>query len=259
MITNFKTQTRKDDIKLLMKLIFVFIIVAWLCTPPGNKILQICFWGNNAQYLYAKYIKKDDVNLYLYHRNNAVYLAKMDFKLKAFEEINKAISVYPSYLGDNKLEKLYRDKGLIYLYYGDYKEALSSLVKTKPVTIIDHLRLAMLFKTNGNYKHALSHCNEIFAIDYNAYAGYACAADVYAQAGKVVTSIRLFDLLVNKYPNRAKYYADRANYKKMIYDMEGYNEDMAKVKELASYTDLDFSITKNILSPKKLELSISKS
>ena len=45
-IQNFKVGNRKDDIKLLMKLIFVFIIVAWLCTPPGNKILQICFVYN---------------------------------------------------------------------------------------------------------------------------------------------------------------------------------------------------------------------
>ena len=133
---------------------------------------------------------------------------------------------------------------------------MSALAKTKPVTILDHLRMAMLFKVNGNYKLALTHCNEIFSIDFNAYAGYACAADLYAQVGKIDTSIRLYDLLLSKSPNRAKYYADRANYKKMLYDIDGYNEDMAKAKELSSYTDLEFSITKDILAPKKLDLSI---
>lgn len=256
MITNFKKQSRKDDIKLLIKVILLFVFIAWLCTPPGNKFLQVCFWGNNAQYMYAKYIKKDDTNAYLYHRNNAVYLAKMDFKLRAYDEINKAIAIFPSYLGDNKLEKLYKDKGMIYLYFGDYKEALSSFVKTKPVTILDFLRMAMLFKTNGNYKLALNNCNEILVTDFNAYAGYACAAEVYAAANKVDVSIRLYDLLISKSPNRAKYYADRANYKKLIYDIDGYNEDMAKAKELSSYTNFESSITRDILKPKKLDLSI---
>lgn len=256
MITNFRKQTRKDDIKFLLSVILIFVLVAWLCTPPGNKFLQVCFWGNNAQYLYAKYVKKDNANAYIFHRNNAVYLAKMDLKLKAYDEINKAIELYPSYYGDNKLNNLYKDKGIIYLFFGDYKEALGALVKTCPVTILDHLRIAMLFKTNGNYKLALNHCNEIFAIDFNAYAGYACAADVYAQVGKVDTSIRLYDLLISKSPNRAKYYADRAEYKRMLYDVVGYEEDMAKAKELSSYSNLEFSITKDILAPKKLDLSI---
>ena len=256
MITNFKKQSRKDDILFVLRLILVLVLIAWFCTPPGNKFLQVCFWGNNAQYMYAKYIKKDDTNAYVFHRNNAVYLAKMDFKTKAYAEINKAIEIYPSYMGDAKLERLYRDKAIICLYFKDYKDALSSMVKTRPVNILDNLRLAMLFKANNNYKYALSYCNEIFAIDFKAYAGYACAADVYAAAGRVSTSIRLFDLLIDKSPNRAKYYAERAMYKKMLHDIDGYNEDMNKAKELSTYANFNSSITRDILNPKRLDLSI---
>lgn len=255
MINNFRKQSRKEDLKLLLKVFLFFVVVTWLCTPPGNKLMQVLFWGNNAQYVYAKYVKKDDANAYLFHRNNAIYLAKMDFREKAYNEINKAIEIYPMYLGEKKLDGLYKDKGLICLYFKDYKEALKYLIRVKSVNILDNLRMAMLFKVNGNYKYALSYCNEIFAVDYNAYAGYACVADIYATAGKPGTSVRLFDLLISKYPKRAKYYADRAFYKKMLYDIDGYNEDMAKAKELSTFANFESSITRDILEPKRLDLS----
>ena len=61
MITNFNSKTsRKDDAKLLAWIVFGFLIVAWLCTPPGNKFLQICFWGNNTQLFMSKLIHNSD-------------------------------------------------------------------------------------------------------------------------------------------------------------------------------------------------------
>ena len=48
MITNFQKQSRKDDVKLLVWIVVGFLFIAWFCSPPGNKLLQLCFWGNNT-------------------------------------------------------------------------------------------------------------------------------------------------------------------------------------------------------------------
>ena len=54
MITNFQKQSRKDDVKLLVWIVVGFLFIAWFCSPPGNKLLQLCFWGNNTKYFITK-------------------------------------------------------------------------------------------------------------------------------------------------------------------------------------------------------------
>ena len=89
MITNFNAKNRKDDIKVLCLLIMGFFFVAWLCSPPGNKFAQLCFYGNNTQYFIAKMTnKKEDLEAWKFHRNNAIYLAKMERKRSALNEID---------------------------------------------------------------------------------------------------------------------------------------------------------------------------
>ena len=111
MITNIKKKSRKDDTKILSWIVFGFLFIAWLCTPPGNKFLQICFWGNNTKMFVEKMMNNSAATEYVFHRNNAVYLAKMySNKNSALIEMNKAIETLPSYASDSELKRLYKDR-----------------------------------------------------------------------------------------------------------------------------------------------------
>ena len=92
MITNMKKQNRKDDAVLLAWIAIIFLVVVWFVTPPGNKFTQLCFWGNNTKFFFAKMIGTSSSTEYIFHRNNAVYLAKMyPKKDTALKEMDKAI------------------------------------------------------------------------------------------------------------------------------------------------------------------------
>ena len=94
-------------------------------------------------------------------------------------------------------------------------------------------------------------------MDIRSYAGYACLADVYADAGKYESAVTIMDLLIDRVPNRGRYYYDRAQYKKMTNDINGYNSDMKKYEELSPGTKYSKSITKETLEPKFLMLTIN--
>ena len=257
MITNFNTNKRKDDIKLLTMLIVVFLFVVWLCTPPGNKFMQICFWGNNTQFFIAKLTNPDSVTEWVFHRNNAVYLARMEDKRSALREMDKAVQTMPSYASERELSKLYKDRAQLRLFYNDYKGALDDYLRvTTGLDLTDKFKIALLYKMNGNNKYALSFCNEILDVDSTAYAGYACVADVYDGVGRPDVAVKVYDLLIDRVSNRAKYYADRAMYKQKCGDVDGYNADMNKAKELLPTIDTKSSIIEETISPKKLTLQI---
>lgn len=259
MITNFSKQNRKDDAKALTTIVLVFLFVAWLCTPPGNKFAQIALYGHRTQFLVAKLTKPaSELNEWLYHRNNAIYLTQMDNEKDALREIDKAIIEFPSYVSEDRLLELYADRAKIRLYFKDYKGALSDYTKIKNLSINDDLRVAMLLKKIGNPKFALSYCTEILNAEPSAYIGYACIADIYASVGKYDSAIKVFDLLIDKKGGRALYYADRAKYKELNGDISGYNADMNTARELAPHTNLESTVLKNALSPKTLEFRILK-
>lgn len=259
MISNFNKKNRKDDIKALILLIAFFIFVIWLCTPPGNKFAQLALYGNNTQLLIAKLTKpSSELNEWLYHRNNAVYLHRMNDKKGALSEIDNAINTYPSYMSENSLKELYLTRAQLRLFYKDYNGSLSDYMRVDSLGLIDKFRVALLFKQVGNNKYALSYCNEILNIDTSAYIGYACIADIYAGVGKYDTAVRVYDLLIDRSPNRARYYFDRAGYKKMCGDIEGYNEDLKMAKSISSHLDTNYSIIKETLAPKSLSLDIIK-
>lgn len=256
MIKNLKPETKKNDAKILAWVIIGFLFVVWLCTPPGNKFMQVCFWGNNTQFMIAKLQNKDETTAYKFYRNNAIYLAKMDMKKKALAEMDTAIKSLPAYMPDGTLESLYRDSAQLKLFYQDYRGALNDYTKVKNLEFNDYFKLAMLYKVNGNNKYAVQYCNKIISIDSTAYAGYLCLADVYAGIGRADASVRIFDLLIDRVPNRAKYYADRANYKLIIGDKRGNFEDMEKAKELAPHMNFNTSLVKETLEPKVLTLTV---
>ncbi len=259
MITNFNNKNRKDDIKALLLLIVCFIFVVWLFTPPGNKFAQLALYGNNTQFLIAKLTKSnEELNEWRYHHNNAVYYVRMNNKEKALAEINNAISSFPAYLPESKLLNLYLVRAKMRLYYKDYNGALSDYMQLKSLSMLDKFRVALLFKQVGNKRYALSYCTEILNIDSTAYIGYACLADIYASAGKYDVAVRVYDLLLDRSKNRAKYYVDRAEYKKLCCDIDGYNADIEKAKSMSSSLDTPFMIINDTLNPKVLHLDVLK-
>ena len=68
-------------------------------------------------------------------------------------------------------------------------------------------------------------------------------------------NIRIFDLLIDRTHNRARYFADRAKYKKQSGDLVGYKEDIKKARELNPNIDKEESIIVQTLRPKKILFS----
>ncbi len=256
MIKNFG-KTKKNDSKFLILIIVGFLLTAWFCTPPGNKILQVCFWGNNTQLFIAKIFRNDEANEYKFYRNNAIYLAKMYSNQKAaLKEIDKAIKMYPVYGNDSELKNMYKDRAIIKTKAGDFKGALNDYINSEDIQFNDYLRVAMLFKEVGNYRESISFCNQILSVDSTAYAGYACLSDLYSSIGRYDIALNVWNLAIDRKPNNPRAYADRAKIKKALGDLEGYNTDMDKAKSYAPTMDFDESITYEAIHPKMIMLSV---
>lgn len=257
MITNFKKQSRKDDVILLTWVVVILLLVVWFIIPPRNKFTQICFWGNNAKFFFAKMIGTSASTEYIFHRNNAIYLARMNPKKTiALKEMDKAVQTLPSYASDKELRSLYKDRAEIKLFLGDYKGALNDFVNSDMITFNDSLKVAMLFKLAGNYKEALSYCNNILNKDNSAYAGFACIADIYTSVGRPDVALKVWDLAIDRNKNNPRAYADRALIKKAMGDMEGYNNDIKIAKEYSPALNIEDSIIEDALHPKMLILDI---
>ena len=242
---------RKEDIKILIAIIAVFMVIVWLCTPPGNKFAQLCFCGNNSQYFIAKIFTPEKVTEYQFHRKNAKYLADMGYKRAALREMDLAVKTLPTFVSDEVLYKLYQDRGTLKLYYGDYKGALNDFLLIKQPSVEIKFKTAILMNNLGYNRMAIKYCNELINADVNSYYGFACIADTYATAGKPRAAIKAFDLLIDRARGKSKYYIERANYKKMAGDMIGYEEDIAKAKELSNRVDLNATLVNETLHPKK--------
>lgn len=232
MATHFNKNTKNDEIKFIVRIVSVFLFVVWLCTPPGNKFLQICFWGNNTQLAIAKLTNNAKTTEYIYHRKNAIYYTKIKDKKSALKAINKAIETVPSYIDEKKVLGLYKDRALINIYFKENQAALNDYLRLKDLDIYDNLRIAQLLKEKGSLNMALSYCNNINAFNISNYSIYSCMADIYAAAGHYESSIKLFDILIQASSNVGTYYAERAYYKEKAGDVIGANEDRTKALEL---------------------------
>lgn len=259
MIGNFNNDKRKADLRTLLIIVFGALLTLWLVTPPGNKFAQLCFYGNNTKFVIAKYVQKVDVDEWIFHRNNAVYLAKMNNKRSALKEINLAFKTIPSYVDDSKYYALCRDSAIIKLYLKEYSAALNDFQKLPSRNMVDNLRVAMLYRKLGNYKEAARSCNEILKVDYEAYSGYACLASLYGDKGRYSTSIKIYDLLISRNSNRGKFYLDRAEYKKLQGDLDGYNNDVKKAESLNANIESNLNILEDAINPKSLDLTMKNS
>ena len=257
MITNLNKVRNKSDIKFIMTTVIVFLIALWFCTPPGNKLAQICFYGNNTRFFIAKLTKPNsELNEWVFHRNNAVYLTKMENKKAAIHSIELAKRTLPDYASKYELSKLYADSAQIKLYFGDTKGALNDFLRTDNPSMLDMLKIAMLYKKVGQSKYALSYCNTILNMNSDAYIGYACTANVYASAGRQDIAIKIYDILINKFPNNATYYSERAALKNEIGDLNGSSQDLEKAKEISPVIGKNFSLIREAEKPSRLTLTI---
>lgn len=265
MITNFKnppskkSEDKRNSVIFVASIIVVFVLAGWMIMPPIDKISQICYWGNNVHFFFAKLTGSSAATEYIFHRNNAIYLAKMYRNKKiALTEMNKAIETLPIYASDDELKTLYKERAEIKLYLGEYKSALNDYINSDKITFNDNLKVAMLFKMVGNYRAALSFCNNIINADSAAYAGFACMADLYISAGRPDVALNVWDLAIDRNKNNPRAYADRALVKKSIGDMEGYNKDVKMAKEYSPGINIEKSIIEETLHPKILTLAIRR-
>jgi len=257
-MTNYNKKNRKDDIRLLMIVVSVFLLVAWLCSPPGNKFLQICFWGNNTKLFIAKMLNNSEVNEYMFYRNNAVYLAKMfpKDKKKAVNEINKAIATIPSYVSDKQYKELYKDRAYIELYYGDYKSALNDFLRSGELSYTEYLPVALLFKELGDYRKAIPYCNAILNIDSTAYAGFVCLSEIYSSANRPDVALKIWDVAIDRKPNNARFYLERSKVKTMLGQYSEAEKDVNIAKSYMPNLDTKQSLVQDTLKPKILSLTI---
>lgn len=256
MITNFQKPNRKDDVMLLVCVVLGFLLLAWFCIPPGNKFVQLCFWGNNTKFFFSKIINGSKTSEYLFHRNNAIYLAKMYPDRKtALKEMDKAIATLPSYASNEELKMLYKDRAEIKLFLGDHKGALSDYVNSGSINFNDSFKVAMLFRSIGNYREAMSYCNAILNQDPTAYAGFACMSNIYISVGRPDVALNVWNLAIDRNKNNSRAYADRALVRKSMGDLTGYNEDVKIAKQYSPGINIEASIVEEALHPKILTLT----
>ena len=252
-IKNFRLIDRENDIMILKNIIISFIIIAWLLTPPGNKFVQLCFWGHNVQYAVTRIFDKNATEEYKFYWKNAIYLAKMNDK-KALTMMDKAIEAIPTYFTEKQVRVMYLERAKIRCMLKDYKGSLNDYLRVGNLSNEDVLRVAFMLKSQEKSTLALSYCNKLLDLEFGFSSGCACIADVYADAGKVDYSVRVYDYLINRDPNVPEHYIARSKYKKMLGDKVGERNDIYIAKLKNPDVDENYSPITDILLAKNIEL-----
>lgn len=253
-IENFKVGNRKDDIKLLLLIIFGFIFIVWCITPPGNKFLQVCFWGHQVQYAFNNLIDKETNNDYSFFWKNAIYLTKFNDK-RALLEMDKAIKSLPTYFDNDKIQVMYKERAKMKCVFNDYKGALDDYLRVKNLDSEDILRIAYLLQKQKKPSLAIACCNRLLSLELGRPQACACIADVYAKAGKYESSVKVMDYLITKDEPEAEYYVLRSKYKKQIGDTLGADLDLDKAKEMDFRVNLEYNPMEDIMLAKNMKFS----
>lgn len=261
MINNLKKKTRKDDVLFAIKVIVIFLIVVYVLVPPRNKFQQLCYVGNNIKFFVSKIVNKEQTMEYVFHRNQSVYLAKMypNNKDVALKELERAFATLPEVAPKQELLRLYKDRAELELFFGGTREALRDYLLAKDMLGYDDLlKVAMLFKEEGNYREAVKYCTRLSELNQKSYAGFACKAELYNSLDRADIALTYWDKAIDKNPNNAYVYVERARVKKNMGDLTGADEDIKLAKEHLSNVDEDFSMAENAIAPKKLSLEIRR-
>ena len=251
-IENFKIGSRKDDIRLLKIIVFLFVIAVWLVTPPGNKFIQVCFWGHNVQYAITRIKDKNVTEEYKFYWNNAIYLTQLGDQ-KALTEMDKAIILMPPYFTETQSQTMYKERAKMRCVFKDYKGALDDYLKVKNLNNDDILRIALLLKTQKKNSLALSYCNKLLFIELGLPNACACVADVYASVGKFNSSIKVYDYLIKREPDVAEHYLARAKYKKIVGDNIGARNDIYLAQLKDASVDLELAPITDVLLLKNIK------
>lgn len=253
-IDNFQVGNRKNDIKILLMIILGFIFIIWCFTPPGNKLLQLCFWGHQVQYAVNNVINKETNNDYKFFWKNAIYLTKFNDK-KAISEMDRAIASLPSYFGENQLEIMFRERAKIKTVFKDYKGALDDYLRVKNLSNDDILRISYLLQKQKKLSLATSYCNRLFSIELGRADACNCIAYIYSNAGKPVTSVRVMDYLIAREDKEAKHFVLRSKYKKLAGDYTGASLDEKQAKELDSHVNFSYAPMEDVVLVNNLNFS----
>ena len=257
MISNFNKSNKKDNIKSFTQILVILLLITWFATPPFNKFWQLCYFKNCANYYISQLISSSPMPEYVFRQNNSIYYANMyKDKTRALNEINKAFQIIPVNAPKDELQTLYRYRANILLAAEDYDAALNDFMNSGVISYTDNLKVAMLYKLAGNYQKAMSYCNNIVTLDPTVYEGYACIADLYSSLGRYDYALRIWDLAIDRKKSNAKAYVDRARTKKLLGDMNGYNADIKKAKELSPRINIDESLIEETLHPRVLRMTI---
>lgn len=246
----------KDDKNCLYFLIILIIINVWFFTAPAKRVTEMSLIANNIKYHFAQMTHDNTFEEYLYHRNNATYLVKLNNKQRtkhAIIEMDKAISTVPDYVSSGVIQSLYRDRAYVKLYAGDKKGALDDFLLAGDLNMVDNLKIAVLLTERSAFGLAAKHCQNILKEDRGAISGYICLSYVYEKAGKQSSALKIYNYAIaTKKPANPKLYVERALFKKRINDIKGYNEDIAIAKNIAPNVDITTSITTEAINPKNL-------
>lgn len=255
MISNFNIKNRKDDIKVLCLIVIGFLFLVWLCTPTGNKLAEVCLYGNYTQWALAKLKNNHQATEYIFHRNNAIYLAKMNNAKLALKEMDLALKTSPVFLDESEISSLYKDRGEIRLYFKEYKGALNDFIRSgQNYSVNDRFRMALLLNMHNKKKHAIAYCNSVIEDAPGKYVGYACLANVYATSNRYDTAVKIFDMLIEKYPSNGLYLYNRAMYKLKAGDVVGYKQDLDAALAIAPYVEKQKSLIEETLNPTYITL-----
>lgn len=255
-IGNFNNQNKTKDAIALSVIVVIVLFVIWMIFSPGDRFAQFSLIGNKIKLCWAKNIQKEDVEEWKFHRNNAICLAKMNNKTGALREMDLAVKTITVSESDYDYYRLYKDRAMVRLYFKDYSGALNDYLRLPNLSMFDKLKVAMLLKKADNNKEAAKYCNEILNTDMTAYAGYACLANVYANVGKYESSVKIYDLLISRTTKNPVYFLDRAEYKKLAGDFQGYEEDLATAKSITNMVKIDSNLLENAINPKTIDIDL---
>ena len=248
----------KNDKKCMYYLIAVVILCIWFLSSPTKRLAELGMTNNTIRFKYAQLTHQKFPEEYVFHRNNAVYLVKMNSPIRtkhAILEMDKSISTVPDYVPPQLVQGLYKDRAYIKLYAGDKKGALDDLLLSGNLNINDNLKAASLLTEKEVYGVARKHCQNILKENDNAISGYICMSYVYEKAGKPQSALKIYNYAIDKKkPNNPKLYVERALLKQRTNDFIGYNEDIAIAKNLSPNIDTKISMMEEVIHPTSINL-----
>ena len=253
-----KSQIQENDTN-KYGFIIVAIFLIWLFLPNRNSFIQLCYWVNDIAYKVSKITHTAKKPEYIHMRNNAIYMVKIYPKKSepAIKTINKAISLIPEGVPEREKSKLYKDRAIIKLYYGDKSGALQDYKNAGNMEPQDDFNAAILLADEGKYSEAGDFCAEIRTVKERSLLGYVCTAYIYEKIGNIEEASNIYDYLAEERPRNAYVYLERAYFYKRQGDIQRYIENFDKARMYSSkITEDSPSMIDEAVNFKKFPLNI---